>query len=135
MSHVKRCGATHIWVSKGVVRPVGLPWQLMSTWNWVMPYALMWLIHKSCRTDWRDWKGPSFKKKLLNGFISQILIKKGQIRRKNRPCNRRMAARGAGWVCKWREHRGKGGQAGRALVPTSVVSAVCRSWMRYAEMS
>jgi hypothetical protein len=42
---------------------------------------------------------------------------------------------GAGWACEWREHGGKGGRAGRALVRTSVVSAVCSSWMRYAKIS
>jgi hypothetical protein len=42
---------------------------------------------------------------------------------------------GAGWACEWREHGGKGGRADRALVRTSVVSAVCSSWMRYAKIS
>jgi hypothetical protein len=89
MSHVQRGGMIHksrhskwcdsFWVPKGLVGPVGLTWQPMSTWKWATSCSLAWLL-KSRRTDWSDPKGLDLKKNCGRAHFSNI-NKKGKNRK------------------------------------------------------
>jgi hypothetical protein len=52
----------------------------------VAPVRLARLLHQSRQTDWRDLKGSDLKKKRFAEFISRIMIKKGQNRKKILNC-------------------------------------------------